>query len=205
MTVEQIKSKIEAHGKAVEKAQAAKTAMQESKGKYSDLYIHEKIYGSGRGIANPLEGTLQYNLDVAMDRTEIDNLIEETRHSLNTDYAAKEYQGVDSSLELLKWNKAQVLGQRLAAMWKDSPSQLRTDGHAALESNSADTLAYVAALDALGRHLDAQNLEQKYKDANRSSGQTAVLANIYQLDNLEKEWNGNTGAQLMAAKLAKYQ
>lgn len=203
MTVQQIKTKIGAQAKAVERIQAEIDKIQNN-AMASQLAKNIALYGENGHYTSPEPDSPQGRLDAAKDRTEIDTLIAETRQSLNAEYAAKEYSGVDTSLELLKWNKAQALSQRLASMWKDSPSQLRADGYAAADANSGDTLAYVMALDALGRHLEAQNLEAKYKEQNRTSGQIAVQAELYQLDNLEKEWNGNTGEQLMADKLAKY-
>lgn len=204
MTVQQIKSKIEAQAKAVERIQAEIDKIQNN-AMTSQLAKNIALYGENGHYTSPEPDSLQGRLNAAKDRTEIDTLIADTRQSLNAEYAAKEYSGVDTSLELLKWNKAQALSQRLASMWKDSPNQLRADGYAAAEANSGDTLAYVMALDALGRHLDAQNLEAEYKKQNRTTGQIAVQAELYQLDNLEEERKGNTFEQLIADKLAKYQ
>ncbi len=204
MTVQQIKSKIEAQAKAVERIQAEIDKIQNN-AMTSQLAKNIALYGENGRYTSPEPDSLQGRLNAAKDRTEIDTLIADTRQSLNAEYAAKEYSGVDTSLELLKWNKAQALAQRLASMWKDSPNQLRADGYAAAEANSGDTLAYVMALDALGRHLDAQNLEAEYKKQNRTTGQIAVQAELYQLDNLEEERKGNTYEQLIADKLAKYQ
>lgn len=204
MSVTLIQSKIAAQKSAIERATADMEAVNGNNSR-SQLWKDEQLYGKNGHLGTPEPNSIHGRLDAARDNTEISELILETRAKLNADYAAKEYQGVDSSLELLKWNKAQVLGQRLAALHRDAPRQLLTQGYAELESNSGDALAYIVALDALGQHLDAQNLEVRYKENNRTSGQLAVLAQIYTLDNLEKEWNGNTGAQLMAAKLAKYQ